>query len=134
MPIIVGWTPTPEGEAALAQALRQATTRGTELLVVNVSPTSDPSGSTFADDRELADVRARLDAVGVPYTLRQLVRGKDAAEEIVGLAGELDAELVVIGLRHRSPVGKLLLGSRSQAILLDAPCPVLAVKAVPQAA
>lgn len=134
MPIIVGWTPTPEGEAALAQALTTARTRGSELLVVNVSPTSDPSGATFASDREVAAVRGRLDEAGVPYTLRQLVRGKDAAEEIVGLAGELDAELVVIGLRHRSPVGKLLLGSRSQAILLDAPCPVLAVKAAPRAA
>jgi nucleotide-binding universal stress UspA family protein len=134
MPIIVGWTPTPEGEAALAQALTMARSRTAELLVVNVSPTSDPSGATFASDTEVAAVQQRLDASGVRYTLRQLVRGRDAAQEIVGLAGELDAELVVIGLRHRSPVGKLLLGSRSQAILLDAPCPVLAVKATQHAA
>ena len=134
MPIIVGWTPTPEGEAALAQALTMARTRTAELLVVNVSPSSDPSGATFASDREVDAVRQRLDGSGVRYTLRQLVRGRDAAQEIVGLAGELDAELVVIGLRHRSPVGKLLLGSRSQAILLDAPCPVLAVKATQHAA
>jgi len=48
---------------------------------------------------------------------------------ILKLAQLEDAELIVIGLRHRSPVGKLLLGSTSQQVLLDASCAVLAVKA-----
>ena len=38
------------------------------------------------------------------------------------------AELLVVGIRHRRPVGKLLLGSVSQQVLLECPKPVLAVK------
>ena len=129
MSIIVGWTPTPEGEAALDHALAEARAHKTRLVVVNVSASSDPSASTFADEHELTAARQALESSGVRYTLRQLVRGRDAAAEIVGLAREEHAEFIVIGLRHRSPVGKLLLGSNSQSILLDAPCPVVAVKA-----
>lgn len=129
MSIIVGYTPTPEGEAALQHALVEAKAHGHDLLVVNVSATSDPPTKTFATEDELETVRRILNQGGVGYTLRQLVRGKDPAEEIIALAEQTEAELIVIGLRPRTPVGKLLLGSNSQQILLDAPCPVLAVKA-----
>jgi len=127
--IIVGYTPTPEGEAALEHAIGEANIHGDELLVVNVSAQSDPPDTTFATDAEVARVRANLDAEGLTYTLRQLVRGKDAAEEILDLSQELHVRGIVIGVRHRTPVGKLLLGSHSQRILLEAHCPVIAVKA-----
>jgi nucleotide-binding universal stress UspA family protein len=39
--------------------------------------------------------------------------------------------VLVIGIRHRSAVGKLLMGSAAQRILLDVDCPVLAVKTPP---
>jgi nucleotide-binding universal stress UspA family protein len=70
-----------------------------------------------------------LDDSGVEHELRQLVRGFEPAEDLISIAESVDAELSVIGLRRRSPVGKLILGSNAQRILLDAKCPVLAVKA-----
>ena len=64
--------------------------------------------------------------------IRDMIRAF-AGDEIAPLADELDktvgADFIVIGLRRRSPVGKLILGSQAQQVLLDAPCPVLAVKA-----
>jgi nucleotide-binding universal stress UspA family protein len=61
--------------------------------------------------------------------VRQLVRGNEPAEDLIAVAEEEKAEFIVIGLRRRTPVGKLILGSNAQRILLDATCPVLAVKA-----
>jgi nucleotide-binding universal stress UspA family protein len=70
-----------------------------------------------------------LDDSGVSYEIRQLVRGFEPAEDLISIAEASGAALIVIGLRRRSPVGKLILGSNAQRILLDAHCPVLAVKA-----
>ena len=50
------------------------------------------------------------------------------SDHVLAVAEETEAELIVIGLRRRTPVGKLILGGSAQRILLDASCPVLAVK------
>ena len=50
------------------------------------------------------------------------------SEELIDAAESEAAEMLVIGLRKRSPLGKLVMGSTAQEVLLDAPCRVLAVK------
>lgn len=131
MAIVVGYVSNPEGRAALRRAAEEARFRSTRLIVIN----SNKGGSHLdAEDalhaeQELTEVRNRLDADGVEHEIRQLVRGKEPAEDLIAVAEEVDADFIVIGLRRRTPVGKLILGSNAQRILLDAPCPVLAVKA-----
>ena len=131
MAIVVGFVANPEGRAALRRAAEEARFRSTKLIVIN----SHKGGSQLGQDdamqheRELTEVRRQLDADGVEHEIRQLVRGKEPAEDLVAVAEEVDADFIVIGLRRRTPVGKLILGSNAQRILLDASCPVLAVKA-----
>jgi nucleotide-binding universal stress UspA family protein len=131
MAVVVGFVPTAEGRAALRQAAQECRLRNTRLVVLN----SRRSGRSFdAEDaarweKELDEVRVRLDAEGLEHEVRQLVQGLDPAEDLIAVAEEVSADMIVIGLRRRSPVGKLILGSNAQRVLLDAPCPVLAVKA-----
>ena len=89
-----------------------------------MTPTSTPA---FAQSGEVHDIEERLANCGVEFELTQPV-GVDAAEELLKAMERDDAELLVIGIRHRNPVGKLLLGSVSQQLLLECPKPVLAVK------
>ncbi len=129
--IVVGYVPKAEGHAALRLAAEEAKRRDASLVVVN----SHRGGREF--DREdaeevetaLEEVRDELTKAGIEHEIRQLVRGMDPAEDLINVASEVSADFIVIGLRRRSPVGKLILGSNAQRILLDAPCPVLAVKA-----
>lgn len=64
----------------------------------------------------------------MPYGVRRFISTAVVAEDVLNVAEEVGAELIVIGLRHRTPVGKLIMGSTAQSILLDAHCSVLAVK------
>jgi nucleotide-binding universal stress UspA family protein len=129
--IVVGYVPKPEGRAALRRAAEEAQLRNSSLVVVN----SHRGGRDFdrddaiSSESQLDEVKAELEKAGVEHEVRQLVRGMDPAEDLVNVATEVGAEFIVIGLRRRSPVGKLILGSNAQRVLLDAPCPVLAVKA-----
>ena len=130
MVIVVGYVPKPEGRAALDRAIEEADIRGGRLVVVNASRGDAYVDAGYAGVQDLELVKSRLADAGVEHEVRQLVRGHEPAEEVVELAEELDAELIVIGMRHRTAVGKFLLGSTAQRILLGARCPVLAVKAV----
>jgi len=131
MSIVVGYVPSSEGRAALHRAAAEARLRRTRLVVIN----SNKGGAHLDGDeaieheRVLAVVRAELDAEGIENEVRQLVRGLDPADDLIAVAEETGADFIVIGLRRRTPVGKLILGSNAQRILLEAPCPVLAVKA-----
>jgi nucleotide-binding universal stress UspA family protein len=129
MIIVMGYVPKPEGRAALDRAIEEAQLRGGRLVVLNASRGDSFVDAGYAPTQEIELVKSRLAAAGVDHEVRQLVRGHEPAEEVVELAEELGADLVVIGMRHRSAVGKFLLGSTAQRILLEAPCPVLAVKA-----
>jgi nucleotide-binding universal stress UspA family protein len=132
MTILVGYVPSPEGEAALRAGIDEARLRGEKLLVVNTSRGDAYADPRFAQEPDLTQVRADLAALGVDFDVRQVLGGGDAAEEIVDLAEREGVSLVVIGLRRRSAVGKLIMGSAAQRILLGAGCPVLAVKAAGQ--
>ncbi|GAB2614319.1 universal stress protein [Kribbella endophytica] len=132
MAIIVGYVPTSEGQAALAAAIGEAKRRDQRLVVVNTSRGESLVDTRFASGTTWDSVEHQLTEAGVDHELTQLVESKDAAQQILTLAHDLNAELIVIGLRRRTPVGKLILGSQAQTILLHADCPVLAVKNRPE--
>ncbi|OFE17482.1 universal stress protein UspA [Humibacillus sp. DSM 29435] len=131
MAIVVGYVATREGRAALKRAAEECILRGTKLVVIS----SHRGGKDFDADEsvrfeaELERVKEMLQQKGLEHEVRSLVRGNDPAEDLISVAEAESADFIVIGLRRRSPVGKLILGSNAQRILLDASCPVLAVKA-----
>jgi nucleotide-binding universal stress UspA family protein len=127
--VVVGYVPTAEGRAALVRGLAEARLVNGRLVVVNSSRGDALVDSRFLQGDALEALRAELAGFDVPAELRQVSTGQDIADVLDTVAGEVGAAMIVIGLRRRSLVGKLILGSAAQQILLGARHAVLAVKA-----
>ena len=115
----------------LLQAVQEAKYRDTDLAVLHVVDSVDP-------DREEAYRLGVSDEIeklvgrepSVDWKLHLAVAdGDDRAGALLGLVEGIDPDLVVIGARKRSPVGKAFLGSVAQTVILEAGVPVLVVKA-----
>ncbi len=123
--IVVGYVGGSSGRACLEQGIVEATARSTSLLLIQAVSTG--RGQRMVDAEEMADVQARLTRSGVKFEISQPI-GADPAEELLRAMDADDAEVLVIGMRRRTQVGKLFLGSTSQYLLIECNKPVLIVK------
>jgi nucleotide-binding universal stress UspA family protein len=133
MKIVTGFRPSTEGRAAVDRAIEEARLRDGTVLVVHSmrGGERDELEQVMNYRKRFEELKADLEASGVDHELIEYARGNSPAEDLLAIAREREADLIVIGIRRRSPVGKLVLGSNAQDVLLEADCPVLAVKSQP---
>ncbi|ATG55023.1 universal stress protein UspA [Brachybacterium ginsengisoli] len=127
MTIVVGYSPSGQGRAALRAALRYAARTQEGLAIASHQYHDAEQGVTAASE---AAVRAELEELGIlcgDVTVHSSPE-RDIGEFLLSLVEEVDASLVVIGLRRKPPIGKMNLGASARRVVLGAPCPVLAVK------
>lgn len=129
MSIVVAYEASLSGRRVLVEAAKEAGWRQTPLVVVHVAEGVDielieAQAARLRD--EIAAVLAEAGLSELEWAL-QVPTGVDVAETLLDLAADTGAELVVIGARRRSRVGKLILGSVSQTVVLQAEVPVLVV-------
>ena len=123
---------SPIGYIALREAALQAQLRSTDLAVIHV---------VDSIDLDLVDAHRAGLADEIDKALTECGKGdvawrvelaagdnQDIANTVLTFANAAAADILVIGARRRSPVGKLLLGSVTQTIILNADIPVVIVK------
>jgi nucleotide-binding universal stress UspA family protein len=116
---------------ALQQAAREAQLRGADLAVLHVVESLDldiEDAYRHSLSDEVKSAFSEIGASDVPWQLYLATAQDDVAETILELTGKIQADLLIIGARRRSPVGKALLGSVTQTLILQADVPVLVVK------
>ncbi|MGA8256978.1 MAG: universal stress protein [Nocardioides sp.] len=127
MSIIAAFTPDQHGRAAVTHAAAEARGTRERLVVLNLTSGQSLVDRGFADESDIASLTETLRSDGVDVDVRHDVV-PDVADAILQAAETERARLIVVGVRRRTPVGKLIMGSVSQRVILEADCPVLAVK------
>jgi nucleotide-binding universal stress UspA family protein len=115
MTVIVARTDTPESAAALSAGVEEARLRGEDLVVFSL------------DGVHLDPAEEEIDGVRVTFE-EPSEHDRDPVGGLLDAAVRHRASRIVIGVKHRTPTGKLLFGSIAQKVLLEATVPVLAVK------
>jgi nucleotide-binding universal stress UspA family protein len=129
--IAVAQDDSPEGEAALLHAAREASWQRARLAVLHVLDFGQPDTEQHQDALS-REIQHRLVTAGfgpLDWSLFTATDEDGRAAALVALTEKVGADLLVIGSRRRTPIGKFLLGSTVQRVVLDAPVPVLVVKA-----
>ncbi len=128
--ILVGLDGSSASFAALEFAIEEAKIRKTKIIAVH---------SLFGGDRTKSEDVARGEEIlekardmagseGVEIETHLLVRGNEPGYDIISYADEINASMIAVGVRRRSAVGKLILGSVAQYVILNAKQPVVSVK------
>jgi nucleotide-binding universal stress UspA family protein len=129
MTILIGYTPTPHGDAAFEHALEEAVFRGEDVVILNSPRSGTIVDADLIDEEADAELVRRARDHGVTARVDHAVHGHDLVSAFEALIESTGARLVVIGLRRRTAVGKLLMGSTAQRLLIELEVPVLGVKA-----
>lgn len=130
MKIMIAFDGTNVSEEALKVGKEYAIAMNARVYVVMsmVGGPEVPRQEFVKHEHLLEFAQVRFMEAKIPSETHLSVRGLEAGEDLVQFAGENEIDLIIIGVRRRSKVGKLVFGSTAQYVILKAPCPVLSVK------
>jgi nucleotide-binding universal stress UspA family protein len=128
MSVVVGYSPSAQGDAALAAAAREADRGGDVLVVASHAYHDADSGRTVAGRDQVLEALAASGVAPLPQTEVRTGEDLDVGDFLLQVIEDTEARLLVIGLRRKSRIGKLNLGASARRVVLESPCPVLAVK------
>ena len=128
MNILVAYDGKDSAKKALKVAQDHANAFGAKIHVLHSKVTDLPQKEHEEDEQHMAEVRQELERQGLSCETHLLIRNMDPGEHIVKYAEENRIDEIFIGVRLRSKVGKFLMGSTAQHVILEAPCPVVSVK------
>ena len=130
MKILIGYDGTNAAKEALNLAKVHAKSFGAEVDIVTSMEkgTENEREDIEQAERGLEWAKSLFDEDGIACNTHLLIRGLAPGEDLVQFAEESQTDQIVVGVKRRSKVGKLLMGSTAQYIILKAPCPVLCVK------
>ena len=130
MKILVGYDGTNSAKEALNLAKSHAKAFGASVEVVTSMQKGTESERKEIEqaERGLEYAKSLFEEDGIDCNTHLLIRGLSAGEDLVEFANENQIDQIVVGVKRRSKVGKLLMGSTAQYVILQAACPVITVK------
>lgn len=130
MKILVGY----DGTSAAKEALNLAKVHAKIFdATVDIVTSMEKGTENEREDIEQAErglewAKSLFDESEISCKTHLLIRGLTPGEDLIQFADESNVDEIIVGVKRRSKVGKLLMGSTAQYVILKASCPVVSVK------
>ena len=130
MRILVGYDGSTSAKEALKLARKHALAFKSSVdIVTSMEKGTEQEQQAIEDaERGLEWAKTMFSDKGLDCRTHLLIRGLAPGEDILEFAKESKVDEIIVGVKRRSKVGKLLMGSTAQYVILQAPCPVVTVK------
>ena len=130
MKILVGYDGSNSAKEALKLARKHARAfNGSVDIVTSMEKGTEQQQQAIEEaERGLEWAKSLFAEKGLDCRTHLLIRGLAPGEDLLDFAKENSVEEIIVGVKRRSKVGKLLMGSTAQYVILQAPCPVVSVK------
>ena len=132
--ILVGFDGSEGSEIALNKAM-MLMDEGGELILLAVVPS--PSDKSFVDEEIYANLKRKAENLIAhvirdigphEYTVKGMVEEGDVAAIIIDIANKVNCELIVLGSKGKSELGRYRLGSIANKVVQYAHKPVMIVR------
>jgi nucleotide-binding universal stress UspA family protein len=130
MKILVGYDGTNSAKEALnlAKTHAQVFSASVDVVTSMQKGTEHQREDIEQAERGLEYAKSIFEENNIACNTHLLIRGMSPGEDLVEFAKENEADEIIVGVKRRSKVGKLILGSTAQYVILQAHCPVVSVK------
>lgn len=130
MKLLVGYDGSNAANDALALACKYAKVLQASVHVVTSmgKGTEDNQKEIDETQKSLAYAESLFEKEGISCETHLMIRGLAPGEDLVRFAEENEVDLVFVGVKRRSKVGKLLMGSTAQYVVLNSPAPVVSIR------
>jgi len=130
MKILVGYDGSTSAKEALKLARKHARAFGASVDIVTSMEKGTEQQQLAIEEAErgLEWAKTTFTDKGLECWTHLLIRGLAPGEDLLEFAKENSVDEIIVGVKRRSKVGKLLMGSTAQYVILQAPCPVVTVK------
>jgi len=128
MKILVGYNGSEVAKKALDLAKEHAKVFNAKIYVLHSLLTDWPKKEHVLDEKDMEEVKNSLEKDGFSCETHLTIRNVLPGEHLVEFAKENGIDEIIVGIRQRSKVGKILVGSTAQHVILEAPCPVVTTK------
>jgi nucleotide-binding universal stress UspA family protein len=130
MNFLVGYDKSIETEHAIALAKKYALAFGAKIYLLASTPYGPELEAMAFEEIKTAleKVKQDFNDSGIYCETHMVTRSLSPGEDIVDFAQQNSIDKIIIGAKRKSKIGKLLMGSTAQYVVLEAPCPVAVVK------